>query len=229
MLLRDFLNERGWTAADLAVELDRVGYVSTAGANIGQPLSASAIGKKVSRPVPRTWLDALGVEPDEEPATDGGGSTGRSESPPARPPGAAIVLEAGAKERIAGAYRFVGGMLGAGVARDRGLEVGNGVAAVWTDSADKIAECWIKAAETNPWARRFVDAMNAGGPVGDLVGVHLYLAGGTAYVLGASLPDALFAKYSRYRVVESHAEPSRDNGASAAHEPAASPVVDGSS
>lgn len=232
MLLRDLQAERGLSNEEVASILAEQGVTLRRGPNKGEPITAEAISKRGSSDIPKPWRQALGVTEDSAVSSgddgsggDGSGGRRRRETSPARPAGAAIVIEAGAKDRIAGAYRFVGGMLGTGVAQTRGLQTGNGVAAVWTDSADKIAECWIKAAETNAWAARFVNAMSAGGPMGDLAGVHLYLAGGTAYVLGAGLPDAVFAKYSRYRTVEH--DTSRNGSerpAEASVEPAPDPV-----
>ena len=228
MLLREFREQSGLSNEEIAARLaEQELTIKSLEDGTLRPITAEDVSRRSAKRIPRAWASALGVELQPPPRREsGGGLSGegrRREDSPVRPQGAPIVLEAGAKDRIAGAYRFVGGMLGTGVAQTRGTQAGNGVAAVWTDSADKIAECWIKAAETNPWAARFVNAMSAGGPMGDLAGVHLYLAGGTAYVLGAGLPDAVFAKYSRYRTVE--VKPSA-NGAAAEREAPVEPAPD---
>ena len=219
MLLSELLEERGWTTAEAAALLNESGV--TINARDGErPIRASDISRRAGKPLIPKWARGFGVEiptagtggdgdPQHSSPSPGGR---RSEASPVRPLGAPIVVEAGAKDRIAGVYRMLGGFLGTGVAQSRGNRVGNGVAAVWDDSADKIADCWIKAAETNPWAARFVQAMNAGGPMGDLAAVHVYLIGGTAYVLGAGLPDAVFAKYSKYRPVDEPAQRAERNG-----------------
>jgi hypothetical protein len=235
MLLRELMDERGLSSADVAALLEEHGVTLTQGERAGEPFRPIDVGRRVSREVPRGWLSALGLEspaPTGNERADGDApdapSQGRRrERAPKRPAEAAItIVEPGAAKRIAGAYRFAGAALAAGSGSQ-------GVAHVWDDSADKIAELWLQAAQENPWAARFVTLMQAGGPMGDLAAGHLYLAGATLYVLGAGIPggDAIFAKYSRFRpVVRPRSE---ENGRAETPEPEAaadaaeSPVVDG--
>src|SRR5207237_3830245 len=103
--------------------------------------------------------------------------TRQTEHPPKAPDDArkqALLPSLQSPTRIAGAYRFLGGMLAAGADSP-------GIAKAWDDSADPIAALWIKAAEQSPWAARFVTFMNQGGAQADLGMAHLYLAGATLY------------------------------------------------
>jgi hypothetical protein len=215
------MDERGLSADDVASLLSERGVTVTQGANAGDPITADRVSRRRGADVPVGWREALGLEaPDPRPG-DGdaaAGGSGRREQPPKRPSEAAVQVlnEPGAAKRIAGAYRFAGAALAAGSGSQ-------GVAHVWDDSADKIAELWLQAAQENPWAARFVNVMQAGGPMGDLAAGHLYLAGATLYVLGAGIPggDAIFAKYSRHRPVAR--PPAKSNGAREA--PESEPVV----
>lgn len=221
MLLRELMDERGLEIADVAALLAERGVTVTRGENTGSPITEEAVRRRRSSEIPGPWREALGLEapPARPPAGEGDGDPTapggkRREQPPRRPAEAAITVlnEPGAAKRIAGAYRFAGAALAAGSGSQ-------GVAHVWDDSADKIAEMWIQAAQENPWAARFVNLMQAGGPMGDLAAGHLYLAGATLYVLGAGIPggDAVFAKYSRWRPVER--PPAEANGAAKPPEP----------
>jgi hypothetical protein len=204
--LRDAMAERGLSLEDVAAVLGEHGIRK----RDGSPLGTEDVRRRRSEKTPRRWAIALGIEssaaatggravddilsgPDAD-SDAGTAGRAREKDPPRRPAEAQIVIEAGAGKRIAGAYRFLGAALAAGSGSQ-------GVAYVWDDNADSIAELWLKAAEENPWAARFVTMMQAGGPMGDLAAGHLYLAGATLYVLGAGIPagDALFAKYSRHR------------------------------
>lgn len=221
MKLREVMDERGLSAADVAALLSERGVTFTRGDRAGQAIDEEYVLRRRGGPVPGPWLSALGLEDPvaSPPSGDGDGEgsrRGRRERPPSRPSEAAIqVVEAGAAKRIAGAYRFAGAALAAGSGSQ-------GVAYVWDDSADKIAELWLQAAAENPWAARFVNVMQAGGPMGDLAAGHLYLAGATLYVLGMGIPggDAIFAKYSRHRPVAR--PPAQENGA---HAPGPEPVT----
>lgn len=240
MLLSEFLEESGLSDDDAVARLNEAGVVVRSKEG-ERPLTRNDLQRRKPRPLSRPWARVFGVElpPRRRMTSDDGdaggdqsaslGETGgrrRQESAPRRPEGAAIVLEAGAQKRIAGAYKFAGAALAAGAGSQ-------GVAHVWADSSDKIAELWIEAAKENPWAARFVNMMSAGGPMGDLAAGHLYLAGATLYVLGAGIPggDAVFAKYSRFRPVDvrpsangsQRAEPAGE----AVDEPAEGAVVDG--
>lgn len=206
MLLSDLMAERGWEADDVVAILSDNGVISTKGKSIGANGVKMVVGRKMQ--VPAQWADALGVEYEASPRTpDGEGvaatpggpespSSGRRETPPKRPDEARIeVVNAdGAKKRIAWAYKFVGSGLAAGSGSP-------GVAHVWADQSDGLAQMWLDAAKDSPWAAKVVTAASAGGPMGELVAAHVYLAGASAYVLGAGIPggDAVFAKYSKYR------------------------------
>lgn len=207
MLLSELMDERGWSADDVAARLAEHEVTFRRGARAGEQVDAEYIGRRGSSPVPKIWSDALGVAYEEASPTNPGGagaapddqaaSKGRREQAPKRPKEAAIqVVEAGAGKRIAGAYKFAGAALAAGSGSQ-------GVAIVWSDQSDAIADLWLEAAKENPWAARFVNMMQAGGVTGDLAAAHLYLAGATLYVLGAGIPggDAIFAKYSAHRPV----------------------------
>lgn len=239
MNLGEILEERGLTNEDAAALLNEHGVTITFGKRKGEPIRAEDVKRRVGKPVSRPWRSAFGIDeisepspaqtPGSEQVPPGGepdGQAGRREAPPRRPREARIeIIEPGARKRIAGAYKFAGAALAAGAGS-------NGVAEVWADQADPIAELWIAAAADNPWAARFVNMMSAGGAGGDLAAAHLYLVGATFYVLGAGIPggDAIFAKYSRHRpperpvaAAEPEPEPERD-GAQAA---ATGAVVDG--
>lgn len=221
----------------------------------GKEPSPHGIRSRRNGPIPSAWVEALpelvlevgdtpptSLPPASERGDDenaGDGKRRRESTPPRRPAGAKVTLpavEPGAAKRIAGAYKFVGAALAAGVGPEQG---GEGVAAVFTDQSDTIAKLWVEAAAENPWAARFVNLMNTGGTGGELVGAHVYLLGATFYVLGAGIPggDSIFAKYSRYRprpaapAAPPAAEPEPEPepvvpGAAAAAAPGA--VVDGS-
>lgn len=215
MLLRDLLEQRGWTNADVAEQLNQAGLTINSKDDGPRPITADDVSRRSNRPVARSWRGPLDV-PDtpSPPVGDGAPQSGggSSESPPTAPPGAKIqpvpvVDRAGAKKRIAWAYSFVG----TGLAAGSGYE---GIAHVWSDTAPSLAEAWLAAAAENPWAARVVSAAEAGGPVGELVGMHVYLLGATAYVAGAAIPggDSIFAKYSRHRHIPAvRPEPEPDN------------------
>ena len=219
MTLGELLEERGWSPDEVAAMLDQAGVKSSKGKTI-RPNGVAAMRK---RDVPPAWAPALGLELlDDGPAAGlgeneqlGGGRA--HDIAPGRPKDAPIVLEPGARKRIAGAYKFLGAALATGSGNE-------GVAVVWGDQADSIAQLWIDAAADNPWAARFVNMMSAGGSAGDLAAGHLYLAGATLYVLGAQIPagETLFPRYSRYRPVVAEPQPQPDGSTDGA---AADPVA----
>lgn len=231
MTLGELLEERGWSPDDVAGMLADAGVLSSKGKQI-RPNGVAAMRK---RDVPPAWRPALGLEllDDDGLAAGRGGEQLDGEQPgggrqhdvaPGRPKDAPIVLEPGARKRIAGAYKFLGAALATGSGNE-------GVAVVWGDQADSIAQLWIDAAADNPWAARFVNMMSAGGSAGDLAAGHLYLAGATLYVLGARIPagETLFPRYSRYRPVVAEQpqqpEPGSDGAADgAAQDPLAQPA-----
>jgi hypothetical protein len=211
MLLSELIAERNLSPEDVTSILVEQGVTITRGDRKGDPVNLSDVTRRLQGEVPRPWRQALGVAKNQQtsPTTpgEGGGTTAapgddepassrRRETPPKRPSEAAIevVDSAGAKKRIAWAYKFVGSGLAAGSGSA-------GVAHVWADQADGLAQMWLDAAKENPWAAKVVGAASAGGPMGELVAAHVYLAGASAYVLGAGIPggDAVFAKYSKYR------------------------------
>ena len=244
MLVSEYLEQHGLSGRDVTARLAEHGVLSQQ----GNPIKPSTITAMVKRgqKIPSRWHGALGIgadpfsgaaapgEPAAAPEGESGATPGRRESSPRRPAEAPIaVVEPGAAKRIAGAYKFVGAALAAGAQPSIGALPAQGIAQVFSDQSDKIAELWLEAAKENPWAARFVNVMQAGGPMGDLAAAHLYLAGACAYVVGAGIPggDAIFPRYSRFRPVVEH-KPSR-NGAAAAEpaasdEPAEGPVVDAS-
>lgn len=219
MLLSELMVEQNLSKEDVLARLNENGVTIRRGDRKGQPVSLDDVERRGDR-IPPAWADALGVEASAASpgrasrGEEAGGATGgrRSERPPVAPPGTVpVILEAGARKRISGAYKFAGAALAAGSGSE-------GVAVVWSDSSDKIADLWLAAAQENPWAARFVNMMSAGGPAGDLAAGHLYLAGATLYVLGAAIPggDSIFPKYSRYRpvVTVDHAAEPEPGGAS---------------
>lgn len=227
MLLADFRDQRGLSNDELAALLNERGVSIQ-----GRSVDGRDVARRLRKGMPKYWAAALELdnETPPPPPPDADPSSKRpQEDAPKPPPGAKIevpVPDAGARKRISGAYKFAGAALAAGSGSQ-------GVAHVWGDSSDRIADLWIEAAKENPWASRFVELMSAGGTTGDLAAAHLYLAGATLYVLGAGIPggDAIFARYSRHRVVRVTAD---ENGSAAAHpdddgaatEPATGHVVD---
>lgn len=210
MKLGEWMKEHGLSSEDVAARLEEHGVTKTTGQNVGQTNSPQDVTRRRGSEVPRAWLAALGLE-DAEP----------EERAPKPPPGAKIQppaldpdLLAQSPKRIAGIYRFLGAALASGAENE-------GIAVIFDDQADPIAELWVKAAQENPWAARFVNVVNAGGSVGDLAAAHLYLLGAVAYVVGAGVPagEHLYPKYSRYRVVvPQKTEGAERNGATDAAE-----------
>lgn len=212
MALREDLKARGLSYQDAAALLTESGLtIRDSRTGLDRPVTQQDIARRSTRPLSKRWADALGIDhtaaPPGSPGTGGDNPgddalTGAGESPPKPPPNARFehpipfVDKAGAKQRIAWAYTFIG----TGLAAGSGYE---GIGHVWKDQSDTLAAAWIKAAEESPWAARVVTAAEAGGPVGELVGVHVYLLAATAYVAGAAIPagDALWPKYTKYRPV----------------------------
>lgn len=214
MLLSEYLDERGLSPEDVAARLTEHGITLTRGENAGGPITDQTIKRRINSSIPKAWRSALGLD-DTSSAEGDPPRAARKETAPRRPAEAKITIEdlSGARKRIAGVYKFAGAALAAGSGSE-------GVAEVWKDQADPIAQLWIEAAEDNPWAAKFVNLMQAGGSVGDLAASHLYLAGATLYVLGAAIPagDAIFAKYQRHRTVTVQPEPKPAAGAANAEE-----------
>jgi hypothetical protein len=202
---------------------------------------------------PKAWREALGLEAALEDA-ESGWSQGsgeppseegrRAETPPRKPADAIIAkpplsLTAQAKERIAALHVFAGASVASfadadGFEHDRG--VGGGVAKLWTDRSEPIAEAWIAwAEEGNKFAQSFVRLMGTGGAGGTLALGYATLLGGTMYIMG-TMPDneatrVIYGRYAKYRTVvpadssgqAKPAEPRRRRGAEA---PGAAPAQD---
>lgn len=231
MKVADALRSAELSYEDAALLLGEKGVTIRKGERKGSAISANDIKKRSGGELSPVWAEALGVKLLEDPAvTDMGGGTsgarepaggdaaprGRAhEQPPQRPSGAKIeplAIPQGSGKRIAGLYRGGGAMLAMQTRRTHGDNAGQGIASVFDDNADKIAELWLKAAEESPQIAKIVNAVNSGGVAGDLVLAHVVLAASVVYILGAPLPDAAFSKYSRYRVVvpaKPAAEPER--------------------
>jgi hypothetical protein len=196
----ELLEERSLTV-EQAVELLNQHDVKTAQ---GKPVTPRVVKHRLTRDsdVPVEWAAAFELDPE----------TLRKERVNERPPQAPddakletkieVLPQSHGPARIAGIYKFAGGMLAEGAGSP-------GVAKVWGDAADPIAKLWVEAARDNPWAARFVNLVNSGGATGDLVGAHAYMLGATLYVLGARIPagGAIFAKYSGYRPVATDQPP----------------------
>lgn len=177
------------------------------------------------QPLPPESIASLpGEEPNEEepPRADGataaGGPSRSTEHDPTPPDDAdwkiptqtgAGLVQAAAKERIAALHVFAGSAIATaadadGFENDRG--VGGGIAKLWADRSNDIAEAWISwAEEGNRFAASFVKLMASGGAGGSLALGYAALLGGTAYIMG-TMPDneatkVLYGRYTRYRTV----------------------------
>lgn len=174
--------------------------------------------------VPPAWVEALNlpevfpaeweVDHDDESLSRESEHDPRPlrDSPVAKP---ALPTRQFAEKRITALYAFVGAGIGEAVHNP-------GVTKVWDDGAPGIAKAWLDAAETSDFARRFVNLMSSGGPMGEVVMLHVTMFAGTLYVLGQFPDVGLFGQYRRYRPPDEPAVRSRDNGAAPAS--AASPV-----
>jgi len=223
MSLAQELADKGLSYEDAAAQLNDAGITIARGARKGALITVDDIQRRIrSGEFPSSWRIALELEdPAAVAATAAGAGAApgeqsqpsgrRREQAPQRPANVKPVpvpIEAGARKRIAGGYRAVGGLAAVQVSRTHGKNTGEGIAAVFNDYADPIADLWLRAAEENPFVARIVNAVNGGGVTGDLIGTHILLALSCIYILGAPLPDALFAKYSKHRVVVN--EPTRN-------------------
>ena len=188
----EYLDARGLSADDLA------GFLSSA---LGREITPRGVTVRKGRAMPKNWAAALDgtSQPEAEgaPSPADGPDARTVEQPPKAPPDAPrasspVELAAFAEKRIAAVY----GLVGAGV----GNAVGNpGVEKVWDDHSGEIAKAWLAAAETSPFARRVVDVFTAGGPMGEVVMLHITMLAGTLYVVGQFPEVGLFAKYRGYR------------------------------
>jgi hypothetical protein len=230
VLLSELKKERGLSNEEVAAILAEQN-VTVEGKDGPRPVNANDVARRTPKNVPRAWRAALGVESPSRVTGDGGGGPDpldrdrRLEIPPARPAGAPIVVQPFASKRIAGGYRFVGGLVATQIVQSHGKNAGNGVAEAFDKNADHIADLWVKAAEQNATVARIVNAMGTGGAVGDLVIAHVLLFATVAYVLGAPLPDGMFKSYESYRVIVP-AQPAEQQANGTANAAAASAVVD---
>ena len=197
-----YLEDSGRSTEEVAVDLTAL---------LGKPISAAGVrlwaGKKKA---PKAWADALSLpdeieeEPhqflddDEPPATAGGEGPLRDDASPPTPldgarvgrPGPPPGVSLAAKKRITFAYAAIGG----GVAEITGNQ---GVGAVMDSYSPALADAWMKAAETNANVAKIVRFLDQGGPVGELVFMHLLLVGAILYVSGRG-PDQLDAVYGKF-------------------------------
>lgn len=218
MLVRDYMEREGLTDELLAQRLGR---------------EVRGVRGMKNREMPRGWCEQLGVDFDVQAAasereryTGGARPKREADDQAPRPHDESAVQEqkprpgelapigdlSAAQERIAALYGGVGYALSE--------RSGNpGYSAVTDDQAPHIARAWVKAAEENELARRFVTMMNAGGATGDLVMAHAMLVMGLAYVSGRSDFDPLGTyarKYGQFRPVV-HV-PGHDDSRSAAED-----------
>lgn len=163
---------------------------------------------------PKAWAEALGLSAERQPTVGarddvhayadatplpGDDEAHRQdERPPEAPPGAPLAAPTVgrdfARKRISAGYEMVGAGIASAVENP-------GVGKVWDDHSLQIADAWIAAAETNEFARKVVAFFTAGGPMGEVVVLHLSLIAGTLYVLGQFPEVGLFGSYRRYRRV----------------------------
>ncbi len=152
---------------------------------------------------PKAWREALGLETPQpassaEPPPDLGEPEGRQAETTPRPPESAKVIPLPvptgefAKKRISSAYQLIGAGISEGVGNP-------GVGKVWDDHSDPIAQAWLDAAESSDFARKFVQFMTAGGPMGEVVMLHVTMLAGTLYVIGQFPEVGFFGKYASYR------------------------------
>jgi hypothetical protein len=178
--LGEYLEQTGTTREELLVLLTERGV----------ELKPSHSKMALSRPLPKRWLDALGIADqqtlDDEP-------TVRDRFGPSEPPGAKqaplpVAVGQLAAERISSAYAMIGGGVGAAIGEPK-------VGEVFGAYSDPIGAAWVKAAEENEFAARVVKLASAGGATGELVTMHIVLVGGLLYVTGRA--PALSGLYSR--------------------------------
>lgn len=195
-----YLEDTGRTNEEVAVDLSAL---------LGKPISPAAVRLWSSKQkAPKAWADALNLpdEIEEEPPTrylddddspfDGSGMRGDT-APPTPPDGARLSrpgpppgVSLAARKRITFAYAAIGG----GVAEITGNQ---GVGAVMDSYSPALADAWMTAAEVNPNVAKIVRFLDQGGPVGELVFMHLLLVGAILYVSGRG-PDQLDAVYGKF-------------------------------
>ena len=200
--LRRYLDDSGRTNDEVAVDLSAL---------LGKPISPAAVRLWAGKTkAPKAWADALSLpdEIEEEPReryldddgpldAEAAGLLRDDASPPTPldgtqvrqtgpPPGVARA----AKKRITFAYAAIGG----GVSEITGNQ---GIGVVMDSYAPGLADQWRAAAEVNPNVAKIVRFLDQGGPVGELVFMHLLLVGAILYVSGRG-PDQLDAVYGKF-------------------------------
>jgi len=210
--LRAYREEFGLSREEVAAQLSE---------RLGRPIKPGGVRRYENYDkLPKSWVEALGLTSDVDPAAgdtfdfgpgDDGplGPLGRPEDePPAPPPGARIAgpparppapggtpFTTGA-DRLAKAYEAIG----AGVSM---ATRNNGYSAVASHYAPDLAKSWQKAAESDPNVAKIVRFMESGGPVGELVIAHVILVLGFVYVSGRGPQlDFIFGSdFNGYRAV----------------------------
>lgn len=189
--LAEYMQREGKSAEDISNTLHAL-----IGKRIGPAHVKMWAGRKDP---PKQWVEALGLgsaspggSADAGPEIDGERETESSPRPLADSKLAPVTVPGFARKRIAATYAFVGSGLG--------MALGNeGVGQVWDDSSDPIAQAWLQAAESSDFARKFVTMMTAGGPMGEVVMLHVMMLGGTLYCLGQFPEVGLYGQYRKYR------------------------------
>lgn len=185
-------------------------------------ITPEELSRRSGRPLTRAWAQRLGVQrvedrlngdtqpsptasDDGDPHGSGGEPNPLGDAPPPEhplrdstvsptpPPGARqqplpADQASTAAERIAQAYAFIGGGVGQATGEPQ-------VGVVFDEYSPAIGRAWVKAADENEFARRVVNMMAVGGPMGELVMSHVILLGGVLYVTGRA--PALQGVYGR--------------------------------
>jgi hypothetical protein len=112
------------------------------------------------------------------------------------------------RKRLQFAYSAIGG----GVSEITGNQ---GVGVVMDSYSPALADAWMAAAEQNENVAKIVRFLESGGPVGELVFMHLILVGAVFYVSGRG-PDALDAVYGKFGAYRATALRRRASDAEAA-------------
>lgn len=223
--VRPYREKHGLSREQLAAQLSEA---------LGRPVSAARIqsleeSDPRGRRTPKSYMLALGLreqyDGDDDSAAGGTFTDDRPEqvqpdfdfeaafegAPPPQPPPGTIPMRPPAsdtpapgglvQERIEKFYA----MLGAGASM---VTHNDGYAAVADDSKRELAKAWVAASRDNENVRKIVDFMESGGPVGELVVVHLMLVFGWVYVSGRA--PALSAVYGhKFQGYHNHAAAAR--------------------
>jgi hypothetical protein len=193
-----YLESTNRTTDEVAVDLSAL---------LGKPITAqSVLLWSRRRKPPKAWAAALSLpdevaDPQEERYLDDDVPAGTErllrddDAPPAPLDPSRVVRPVlpdslAAKKRISFAYSAIGG----GVSEITGNQ---GVGAVMDSYSPALADAWLKAAAENENVAKIVRFLDSGGPVGELVFMHLLLVGAILYVSGRG-PDALDAVYGKF-------------------------------